>query len=378
MLADLEAEKNSLFYSCVQNCHEPIMILDLEGTLLYVNPAWESTYQYTSLQAIGQNVSLIESEKPGEPHAPPWLNTEAAPPIPWQGEVVHRSQAGRRVHTRLTVTPYILADETAGYMVMATNLTEQKRLEAQIAKQDRLATIGELTSGLAHEIGTPIGVIRGRAEMLTMFLDKDDSRREELAIIIKQADRIAALINTLLRLSRSPEKVNMSAIPVRPVLDEALLLLDQKIKKYKISVQIAISEGIKIYGEANRLEQIFINLIMNATAAIQKRSQPSAPGKIDIAISEQSQEVLIRVTDNGCGIEPQNLDKIFDPFFTTKAAGEGTGLGLSIVVRVVSEMAGRIAVASTPNQGSTFSVALPKPQPQVTQDHRQTRPTIRR
>jgi signal transduction histidine kinase len=234
-------------------------------------------------------------------------------------------------------------------------MTAMKEMEAKIAHQDRLASIGTLASGLAHEIGTPLGVVRGRAEFLMMKVVDSDAKRE-LEVITNQTDRISKLIRSLLRVSRGFSDAVITDVSIAEVANEVLGLIGQHFRNEKISVEIDVPADRRVSGDFSRLEQVFLNLFMNSLHAIQKAKQEGrdGPHSIRVSLTEERGIVVVRVEDSGCGISPENLRKLFKPFFTTKDVGQGTGLGLAIVAQLLSEMGSRISVTSKLGQGAAF------------------------
>ena len=361
----LSKESSEIFAQCVASCNEPVMITDHDGTLVYVNSAWQSTYGYNLYEAIGKSPRLLRSEHQSQEFYDKMWSQIRDPKIGyWKGQLINKRKDGVEVPVLLTITPYKSnTNQVLGYMGIALDLTEQKTLQAQVKQQDRLATIGILTSGMAHEIGTPIGVIRGRAEMLLMDDTSDSFFRKNLEIIIQQTDRISGFINSLLKLSRSTSDLICEQINVPEVVDNVLDLLAPKIRKTSFEIESKFEKDFFATADIGRLEQILINLLINAVHAIEKKLENSP----ELSASSQYIRILgrhfedhvdISVEDSGCGIEEENLSKIFEPFFTTKPTGQGTGLGLSIVSRILHEMNGTIVVESKIGKGSKFTFSL--------------------
>lgn len=340
------------------------MISDRSGMLIYVNPAWVRTYGYSYEEAVGATPRLVRSEVQNKEFYTEMWRQIGDPNIGfWKGPIVNKTKAGHMITVLLSITPFRTQNqEILGYMGIALDLTEQKRLEAHIAQQDRLATIGELTSGLAHEIGTPIGVIRGRTEMMLMEVAQESILGKNLNIIIKQIDRISGLISSLLKLSRSTNSTLLTELDLNSVFNEVQDLLSYKMDKNAIQFSIFCPTPCLVTADQNRLEQVFINLIMNSIYAIINKPTRGAQNFVKIeVINDGTNSVRIDVIDSGGGIPEKIISKIFDPFFTTKPTDQGTGLGLSIVSRLVHEVNGRIEVSSRPGDGTTFSIYLKKP-----------------
>ncbi len=219
---------------------------------------------------------------------------------------------------------------------------EKLQLEKGLRHAEKLASIGQLSSGLAHEIGTPLNVISGRAEYLLTKLDKDDKSRKSLATIVQQSESIAALIERLLAFSRKEEQ-SFAPLQLQQPVEEAfsLCLLRAKRSRDDIDLQLELTDT-QLMADANALQQLFVNLFLNSFQAIEESGQVRIQSELDGELLQISYE------DSGPGIPAEQRSRIFDPFFTTKQVGEGTGLGLYIVANIVEEHAGEIRVDAAP------------------------------
>lgn len=234
---------------------------------------------------------------------------------------------------------------------------ERISMEAQILQQDRLASVGLLASSLAHEIGTPLGVMRGRAELITMQPDQE-SANKNAQVILHQIDRVSKLIRALLNLARGESSSSATAISPSAVLTDVLDLIGHEFSRKGIKLINELGADISVLGEVGPLHQVFLNLLVNAVHAIEAK----VDGQREIRISSKTTatEVSISIADSGCGISKQNLKEIFKPFFTTKDIGKGTGLGLATSFRIVENWGGRITVQSEEGIGSTFTLHFQK------------------
>jgi PAS domain S-box-containing protein len=377
-------ETGKVFQRCVEDCFEPIMITDQRGALRYVNPAWCLTYGYSSAEALGQTPRLLRSSQQDETFYRAMWATILDPKVGfWRGEVTNRAKDGHLVPVILTITPYREDDgRISGYMGIAVDLTEQKRMESQILRQDRLASVGMLASGLAHEIGNPLGVMRGRAELLLSQMraapqaDNFPAVEKNIEVIVGQIDRISRLIQSLLRSSRVPEKLALREVNLATVVQEVGSLMSESLRQSGIDF---VTSGLNhtVLADPNHLEQVLLNLMINSTHAIAeqiaKSSDASSGGERSLASGQHRIEVVadadngasvcrLRVRDTGCGVARENLERIFQPFFTTKGAGVGTGLGLAIVAKLIDEMQGQISVDSDGvGRGVVFTITLQRP-----------------
>lgn len=357
-----EMDPRNIFFRCVEDSGEAIMISNSDGELVYVNPAWSDTYGYSKEEAIGATPKLLHSGHHDKKFYDEMWSKIRDPKIGfWKGEVINKSKDGTLVPVLLTITPFKTSDANVkGYMGIAVNMTYQKELETKITHQDRLASIGLLASGLAHEIGTPLGVIRGRAEFLSMH-SENPAVQKNLDLITSQIDRISKLIRSLLNISRTTGEVNLEPVALKPLIEEIVLLVGQNLKQEGAEIRIDLPEDILIRADAQRLQQVFLNLFVNSIYAIKKAiQQESTPRAHHLQVSAHpvGSRIEIRVNDTGCGIAPEDMKKLFKPFFTTKDVGEGTGLGLPIVAQLVREMQGKISVESKLGLGTTFTLTF--------------------
>jgi signal transduction histidine kinase len=229
---------------------------------------------------------------------------------------------------------------------------EKLELEKGLRHAEKLASIGQLSSGLAHEVGTPLNVISGRAEQLLSKVSENDASRKALAMIVQQSEHIATLIERLLAFSRKEEK-SFCQLSLRYVINEAysLCLLRSKRERNEITLELDLDDTI--HGDVDALQQMFVNLLLNSFQAIK------GLGIIRISSAREGPNVLkIVYEDNGPGIPVDQHERIFDPFFTTKQVGEGTGLGLYIVASIVEEHSGTILIDKA-DIGARFVITLP-------------------
>jgi signal transduction histidine kinase len=231
-------------------------------------------------------------------------------------------------------------------------------LEQQLRHSATLAVAGRLASGLAHEVGTPLNIISGRAEFLLQSLPVGDPRRDELQVIVDQIDRISAMIRSLLDTVR-PGKPDIQPVHLESVLERLLLLLSHTARRHGVSLDVAVDQALPpVRADHNQLQQVLINVLMNAFEA----ARPSGHVSITAEPHERggSRGVQVAVSDTGPGIPASMLARVFEPFFSTKPPGEGTGLGLPISRDILRGLGGDIRVESAVDAGTTFFIWLPK------------------
>jgi len=241
---------------------------------------------------------------------------------------------------------------------------KKAELEQRMRHLERLATIGQLASGLAHEIGTPLNVISGRAGYLRKRVDDRESVGKNLDIIMRQSQRITKIIKQLLSVSRK-ESARFIPTELPPAIDSALELLEYRIRKQGIEIIKEFSEDLPLVeGNPEQLQQVFLNLIHNAVQAMPNGGALVVEGRVipEKEVPGQGLRrdlVKVRVKDTGSGMKPETLQNIFKPFFTTKGDGRGTGLGLPIAYGIVTDHKGRIAVDSEEGKGTTVEISFP-------------------
>jgi two-component system, NtrC family, sensor kinase len=231
-------------------------------------------------------------------------------------------------------------------------------LEQQLRRSETLAVAGKLASGIAHEVGTPLNIISGRAEMVLRSLPPEHPGRQDLERIIHQIDRVSNIVRSLLDTVRLG-KLEIQRVSLEALIGRLLPLLEHVVRRRGISITTSIPGDLPdVAGDPGRLQQVFINLLMNAVEAI-----PSE-GVISITAWPASHDgrpgVTVEVTDTGLGIPRDALEQIFEPFYTTKPVGEGTGLGLAISRDIIRDHGGTIEARRRPAEGSSFVVWLPE------------------
>jgi signal transduction histidine kinase len=231
-------------------------------------------------------------------------------------------------------------------------------LEQQLRRAATLAVAGKLASGIAHEVGTPLNIISGRAEILLRSLPADDPGRAELQVIIGQIDRISGIIRSLLDTVR-PQKPEVQAVVLGSVVERLVPLLGHMGRRGGISIVADVPPDLpQIAADPGQLQQILINLLINALEA----SPPGGRITVTARVCRHDGRpgVATTVTDAGSGIPREVVGKVFEPFFTTKPTGQGTGLGLAICRDITQSHEGALSVESREGEGTTFTLWLPR------------------
>ncbi|MFP5502204.1 MAG: ATP-binding protein [Candidatus Sericytochromatia bacterium] len=240
-------------------------------------------------------------------------------------------------------------------MQLEQAITSLKETQAQLMQTEKLATIGTLAGGVAHELNNPLAAILASVQLLKLDIE-DEEQMESLDIIETGAQRCKSIIEHLLNYARKagPEHRSLS---FNGVITETLELLHHQLRQSRVQVRTELGELPPVIGNLNELGQVVTNLVVNALDAIGEAGQGA--GSLEIKTYPLGKHIVAEFKDNGCGIDGQALRKIFDPFYTTKQVGKGTGLGLSVSQQIMAAHSGLIEAASTRGQGSTFRLILP-------------------
>ena len=239
-----------------------------------------------------------------------------------------------------------------GTIIVFEDITEKISLQQQLLMSEKLASIGLLSAGVAHEINTPLTGISSYVQMLQKKLT-DPHYAQILEKIETQTDRVGRIIKNLLNFARNPSDSSFQRVDLKESLQEIISLIDYKLKNMNIELELVLAPVPPLYAQGERLQQVYINIILNALDAMPQG------GKLRIELSQAGREAAVRITDTGMGIKAEHLSHIFDPFFTTKGIGKGTGLGLSISYAIIKEHEGRIQVESEPGKGTSFTIVIP-------------------
>jgi two-component system NtrC family sensor kinase len=269
--------------------------------------------------------------------------------------VRHKSGEWRRI--RFNFSP--LADETGkieGVVLSGRDVTELKRLEEQLIQAEKLAAMGQMLAGVAHELNNPLTAILGVTELLREGQTDAEATQRQLEITHRQARRAARIVQNLLEFSRpaSPQK---KSVDLNSIVDRTLQLHEHSLRRNNVEVDFRPQPDFPgVIADANQLIQVFLNLVTNAEQAIREVRES---GRIQIRFARIGSRISVTFQDDGIGIRPESVARLFDPFYTTKRPGGGTGLGLSICLSIVREHGGTIEAEALPAGGSAFTVYLP-------------------
>jgi PAS domain S-box-containing protein len=266
--------------------------------------------------------------------------------------LTHRNFKGQTRIQRRRLAPLKDGQRTTGVVVIVEDITEFKRLLEQTNQSEKLAEVGRLAAGIAHEVNNPLAVIAYAAQLLRREENLSTFQAELVERVESEADRLKALTGGLLSFS-STREVARRPVDLNEVLRDVLRLVRYELNRHGIELRERYRKLPSIYADPNKLKQVFINLIMNASQAMGEAGILTVETALGVAA-----EVEVAITDTGPGIPAEVRDQIFDPFFSTKKEGEGTGLGLYICLNIVKEHEGRLHL-DTGLGGTTFRVILP-------------------
>ncbi len=237
---------------------------------------------------------------------------------------------------------------------------ELKKTQGALAQTERLAALGTLSAGVAHEINNPISGIKNCLNRISKNPDNIEQNIKYVTLITEATERIENVVQHLLKFSRKQE-LRLEKTNLNYIIESAISLTDHKLQSSQVKIILDLKEPVLVKGSPNHLEQVFVNLLLNGLDAILeiKETNPSYMGEILIAINQISDKIYIHFKDNGSGIPDKIKSKIFDPFFTSKKVGKGTGLGLSVSFNLIERHNGKINFRSSKDMGTEFVIELP-------------------
>lgn len=356
IVRDLTERKHAeeQFRLVVESSPNGLLMVDEQGTIRMVNRQVDQLFGYERVELIGKPVEILVPQHMRSNHAGDRAEFFAH----FESRAMGRGRDlygvrknGQEFPLEIGLNPIRTPD---GMRVLASvvDISERKRNQEQLQKAERLAELGTLASGMAHEIGTPMNVILGRAEYL-LQRTADEGMKKGLATIITQVERITKVINQLLAFARRrpPER---RTVDLGEIVDESLEMFHERIAQSRITVDKTIESSLPpVCADRDQLIQVLINLVMNSIHAMPEG------GRLRLSLACEGSHVCLSLSDTGHGMPEEIRSKVFEPFFTTKDFGKGTGLGLTVVKGIIEEHGGTIAVESAVDKGTTFWIRLP-------------------
>ncbi len=321
--------------------------------MVYVNPAFEKVSGYTSAELIGKNPRLLNSGRHSKEFwSVVWEHISSGKI--WVGRIENRRKDGSPIFMEVVLSPIIDAHGAIlGYLGAHRDITEQKILEQQLIRSQKMESIGTLAAGIAHEVGNPLTAISSLVQVIQRT-SSDGFAKEKLELINSQINRITRIIRELVDFSR-PSTYIVKPTDINQVLRESLNIVRYGKKVKNISFELLFAdEPLEITAVPDQIVQVFINILMNAVDSLEGRT-----GEIVVSSRRNEQTIEVMIRDTGKGMESSELEKIFEPFYTTKEVGQGTGLGLWVSYGIVKSFRGDIFVESISDRGSTFTISFP-------------------
>ena len=357
-------ERDRYIHNVVESLREGLIALDREGRIVAWNPAMEQWCGVTGAELSGRALFDVNPNFKREAVAEPLQQLLRGEVEEFKLDgVAHETLRGEHVAWNIRGSLLRQGSLPTGAVLLVEDITQRIGLERVARQSEKLAALGTLAAGLAHELNNPIGIITSRAELMLLEAESKPlpgDLGEDLRVIHRHAQRVARIAQGLLSFSRHSSG-EQGRVDLNQVVDETLLLVEKTIVRDGVALRRALAPGLPpIWGDANALQQVVMNLVTNARDAVKDGGEISVETS---ATTEPAGGVRLVVRDTGPGIPPEVLPKIFDPFFTTKA--EGTGLGLSISYGIVRDHEGTVDVQSRPGEGTTFVLTFRNARPGV-------------
>jgi len=327
-----------------------IAFTDKRGIISNVNDKFCRISGYTSEELIGQTHRIVNSGYHSAAFFEELWNTISTGNV-WKGEIRNKAKNGSYYWVDTTIIPFMdKQNKPFKYLAIRNDITEKKRTEEILHRQDKLAAVGQLAAGIAHEIRNPLTSIKGYTEFLSM--DETGKDRQELfSIVLEEIERVNSIVEEFMVLSK-PIAASLQKKEILPIITNVLSVLDYQLRKSKITTQLTFDDSESLVEcDENKLKQVFLNFIKNAVEAM-----PNG-GNLLIAV-KSSEEIKVEIKDNGVGMTEEQLQKIGEPFFTTK--NDGTGLGLLVSFKIIESFKGKVYIESEKNKGTSFHISFPK------------------
>jgi PAS domain S-box-containing protein len=349
------------FYYVAENTVNPLQITDLQGKMVYINPAFEKASGYPKEELLGKSPNVFSSGKHSSRYWDKMWDSIQSGKV-WVGEVENKKRDGEPFYTQLLISPILDSDKKViGYFGIHRDLTEKRNLEKQLIHTQKMESIGTLAAGVAHEVGNPLASISALVQIVQRQTN-DEFIKEKLELVKKQVTRISKIIRDLVDFSR-PSNYELQLTNINETIKEAIEIVRVGKKAKNVEFLFDPDNSLALLPlVADQIQQVFVNILINAVDAIfEKQVQFTDNYRGEICVSSRkNQEYLILIfKDNGHGIKDDHITKIFEPFFTTKKEGKGTGLGLWVSYGIVKSFHGEITVENNNTAGTIFKILLP-------------------
>lgn len=353
-------ESEEKYRTLIETASTAVIAVNDEGIISIYNPAAENLFEYTKKEITDKNISTLISEE-FRAIFESGFNKEKGRDIlnfiENTTEIAGIKKSGDEFPIEVSVSKCKIEGRLV-YTFIIFDITERKNLEQQLLQSAKLAAVGELVSGVTHEVNNPLAVVLGYSEMLLQEYDEDEELSKIIRIIYNESERARKVIHNLLSFARQ-HKPDKEPCYLNDIIENTLSLADYELRKHNVTVEKNYDEKLSmINADPNQLQQVFLNLIINAQHAISE-FKDSGNIKISTSLTPDSRYNQICVEDDGPGIPDKVKEKIFDPFFTTKPVGKGTGLGLSVSFGIIDKHSGEMSVESVEGKGTKFYIKIP-------------------
>lgn len=347
-------ERERMLATALATMDQPVFVLSLDRRVLYANDAAVREYGYSLDELTTMSVDALVASAVPIRATDDFSRTPANVVI---AEHVHRRRDGSQFPATVALS-FIRQDNGApiGQMLSVRNLTDERRIAEQLRQSEKLAALGELVAGVAHELNNPLAGISAFAQLL-LEEDLDADQRESARLIKREADRAVSVIRDLLLFSRKAGPTT-GPVDLNGLVQLTLRLRAYSLRSSGVEVETLLDPSLPaLSGDDQKLQQVILNLIVNAEYAM----RPTTLKRLVIRTAREGDSIVVEVSDTGTGMSDETMQRVFEPFFTTKPAGEGTGLGLSVSYGIIEAHGGVITVESAPGRGTSFRIVLPVP-----------------
>ena len=353
------------YHDIFNNMPNPVFVLDRDSLkILDCNASVKTIYDYEKAETLNRSFLELFYEDDRNKYASEIKQSEVI------NQVKQRTRAGKTVFVNIRVSPWSYPGKDV-LLVTTSDITKRLETEQQLIQASKMATLGEMATGVAHELNQPLSVIKTASSFSIKKIDKNEPIESDILsnILLKidsNVDRATRIINHMRQFARKSD-MDLEKVDVNEVMNKAFEIFSQQLKLRGIEVQWHLETNLpRIYADPGRLEQVFINLLLNARDAIEEKwnytDAKQENKKITLKTKRNDQTVICKICDTGIGVPQAIIDKIFEPFFTTKEVGNGTGLGLSISYGIIKDCGGSIQVGSNKPNGACFILKFPIPE----------------
>lgn len=358
----------NFYKSIIQSLNSGLIALDLEGEITFINQMAAQMLDYSKEELLGKNIKEIFGKDDASkkciraifiPHK--HIDDREISLKKKNGTIISVGLSSSQIHDE--------NNNFDGIIILFRDLTEIQHLKSQVERMDRLALMGELAAGIAHEVRNPLAGIRASAQLLQEGVKNEKFQKDIVERIIREVDKANKLLKEFFKFAK-PSKPNLRFHDIEILIEGVHLLLSPEMKRQKVQFHMNMGANIpKVFVDETQLEQVFMNILLNAIEAMPEGGSINIltsckkfdimGKKLDIEEEPNNQLnfVIVEISDTGVGIAEDNLEKIFNPFYSSKPTG--LGLGLSISSRLVDENGGNIDVSSKIGKGTSFKIALP-------------------